>query len=153
MHQSEGGELGYRCSHCGFEEKRNFCPNCGAPLSGISDTTDKSTELKGPWTERCPVCRSNPLRPVIEKKVLGGEKVTDIFKCSSCDALFVPDGGKYKLARVRDKLTQVWKEYGNKSLTTQEWRRIAYGGMSDARQRKAIIMDMLADITEEKNEP
>ena len=142
-----------KCPQCGFEEQWSYCPHCGAPLSETSAMGPSAAELHGPWTDKCPVCRAQPLRPVIEKSVLGGAKTTDMFKCDNCEAFFIPHDGKYKLTKVRDKATQTWRAYGNKSLTGEEWKHIAFGGVSDAQQQQARIMDMLADITKENTKP
>lgn len=142
-----------KCPSCGFEDKRNFCPNCGAPLSGVPDMANGTADLKGPWTEKCPVCRSGPLQPVVERKLFGGVKTAASLKCNNCEALFIPYGSKYTLTKVRDKSAQIWIQYGNESLTEEEWKRIASGGMSDAKQRQARIMDLLTDITGERIEP
>ena len=137
-----------KCYRCGFEDKRNFCPNCGAPLSELPDIADSVDNLEGAWTDKCPVCRASPLKPVLERTLLDAVKPTTKHKCSNCDAFFVLYDGKYKLVRVRDKSAQIWRDYGGKSLTGEEWKRIASGGMSDIKMREAKIKEMLTDLTE-----
>lgn len=137
-----------RCPNCGFEEKLNFCPNCGAPLSQVSDMASAAPDLEERWTAKCPVCRSDHLEPVLERKLFGGIKMTAKLKCNTCGALFIPHGSKYTLTKVRDKSAQTWIQYGNKSLTEEEWKRIA-----DTKQRQARILHSLTDIAEDKKNP
>jgi len=109
--------------------------------------------LTSTWTEKCPVCRNGSLQEVIERKLFGGMRATGNFQCNSCRALFVLHGNKYRLTKVDDKSLEALREYGGKDLTENEWRRISYGGISDAKQRELDIQAMLTDIKEGKIEP
>jgi len=141
-----------RCPNCGFEDEGNFCSKCGAPLPAAPNMANSVADLEGAWTEKCPVCRNGSLQEVIEKKLFGGMRTTQNFQCNSCHALFVLHANKYRLTKVDDKSLQVWREYGGKDLTKDEWKRITCGGMSDANQREADIQAMLTDIKEGKIE-
>jgi len=99
------------------------------------------------WTDRCPVCKAGKLENIKEKKLFGLITVENLI-CNKCGAVFAIAGDKYKLARVSDKANTVWQEYSRQNLTSTEWRNIAYGGMSDAKQMEADIEYYLEQLKE-----
>lgn len=122
-------------------------PPTTANTSATARPSEKEMERsKAAWTAKCPACRSGTLQEVVERKLFGGMKTTQNLQCNSCRALFVMHGSKYRLTKVDDKSLSVWREYGGKDLTKKEWKRIAYGGVSDADQREADIQAALKDI-------
>jgi len=122
-----------KCPNCGFEDAGNFCSHCGTALPQPSVA---GKEVAAPdlfWTAKCPVCRTARLEMVTEKRLFG-LKTTESLKCGNCGAVFTPDGDRYKLTAVKDKTNTGWQDYGNQSLTEREWKTIASGGLSDAKQ-------------------
>lgn len=99
---------------------------------------------EGSWLDKCPVCKSNELSTVAEKKLFG--LVTSRRIECSCGAVFEPRGVGYELTRVEDTLLPVWQGYGHQILTEREWRNIAHGGMSDAKQREADMEIWWAEL-------
>ncbi|MCD6427619.1 MAG: hypothetical protein J7L03_05970 [Caldisericaceae bacterium] len=89
------------------------------------------TDLK-----KCPVCKSEKLEEVTKKRLFSSVKE---LICKNCGAVFVRDGGMYKLVKVKDRANPIWIEYGNRFLTAREWNNIANGGMSDEKQREVDI--------------
>ncbi|MCC7566467.1 MAG: hypothetical protein KO206_09380 [Methanomicrobiaceae archaeon] len=64
----------------------------------------------------------------------------EVYSCPGCGATFTPMGnGTFRFSGVADRSNPLWKNYGKQTLTGDEWRRIAYGGVSDARQRELDI--------------
>jgi len=134
-----------KCTKCGFEDEGNFCSRCGAPLPRPSAAKEEVLVPESPWTAKCPVCKSSHLEMAAQKKFLG-LRTTLSYKCSNCGAIFSPDGSKYNLTTVRDKSNPVWQNYGNKSLTEWEWKAIASGGLSNARQHEADMEQWMAAL-------
>ena len=135
-----------KCPTCGFEDEGDFCSNCGAPLLQIPLKSNQPRNVKNPWAAKCPVCRRGSLRSMVKQKLLGGLTMTRVLRCYQCGAVFTPDRNKYVLSDVGNKSARVWREYGMKSLTGEEWKRIASGGVSNARQRAIDIRNILLDI-------
>ncbi len=134
-----------KCSKCGFEDEGNFCSRCGAPLPKPSIAKEEVLVPEAPWTAKCPVCKSGWLEQVTHKSLFGF-KTTENLKCPNCGAIFSPDGSRYKLTAVKDKSKPVWQDYGNKSLTEQEWKTIASGGLSNAKQHEADMEQWLTAL-------
>jgi hypothetical protein len=138
-----------KCPKCGFEDEGNFCSRCGAPLPKTPIAEEEAAVPEAPWTAKCPVCNSGQLEPVIHKSLFG-LKTTENLKCTNCGAIFSPDGDKYKLTTVKNKSDPVWQNYGNQSLTEQEWKTIASGGLSDTKQYEADMEQWLTALKEGK---
>lgn len=127
--------MGMRCPACGFEDEGRYCSNCGGLLAGEA----KTAPVEGPWTERCPACRARPLAETVSRGFLGLTS-REVYSCPGCGATFTPMGnGTFRFSGVADRSNPLWKNYGKQTLTGDEWRRIAYGGVSDARQRELDI--------------
>lgn len=139
------------CPNCGVENEGNFCIKCGAPLkqAEVVRKEPPQTLPEALWTEKCPVCQSGRLEETAQKKLFGLRTSTNL-TCDKCDAVFVPDGNKYKLTNVMNKLFPIWQEYNKQSLTTEEWKRISYGGMSDDKQHEADMEQYMTDLKEGK---
>lgn len=86
------------------------------------------------WRDLCPVCREAPLTPFPKRRIPGGSKRN--MRCSNCGAVFMYKGNGYLLSRVSDRNTRAWRLYGGKTLTEEEWTRIANGGVSNELQRE-----------------
>jgi hypothetical protein len=84
----------------------------------------------------------------VTHKSLFGLKTTENLECPNCGAVFAPDGDRYKLTSIKDKSNPVWQDYGNKGLTEQEWKTIASGGVSNARQHEADIEQWMTSLKE-----
>jgi hypothetical protein len=138
-----------KCPKCGFEDEGNFCSRCGASLPKAPIAKEEAAVPEAAWTAKCPVCKSGQLK-LATYKGLFGIKTTLSYKCTNCDAIFTPDGDKYKLTTVKDKSNPVWQNYGNKSLTEREWKTIASGGLSDDRQHEADMEQWLTALKEGK---
>ncbi len=131
-----------RCPVCGFEDEGRYCSNCGALLAGGTEAVPAT----GSWLERCPVCRTRPLEETVSRGFLGLMS-RQVYACPGCGATFTPEGGEmFRLSKAADQSNPIWKTYGNQTLTGGEWRRIAHGGVSDARQRALDIEYALGEI-------
>lgn len=138
-----------KCAKCGFEDKGKFCSNCGAPLSQPEFLIEREVSREAAWLDKCPVCKSGKLS-VVSKKKLWGLITTENIECDSCGAVFVQKGEKYKLIKALDTSNVVWQDYGNQSLTEREWKNIAYGGMSDAKQKEVDMEFWMKQLKEGK---
>jgi len=132
-----------KCPRCGFEDTGNFCSNCGAPLQSPEQTQEMDRPQN--WTDICPVCKSGHLQSE-NRKALMGLLSKRGYKCSQCDAFFTEKSGRYQLTEVSDQSNDAWVQYKNKLLGSDEWRRIAGGGLSDAKQRQKDIQQYYIDL-------
>lgn len=101
------------------------------------------------WLDKCPVCKSGKLLSVTKKKFFGLAK-TNCFECNNCNAIFIQKDQRFQLTEVIDNSNPVWQLYGKQILTEREWKNIAYGGMSDARQKEADLEYWLTQLKEGK---
>jgi ribosomal protein L40E/ribosomal protein L37AE/L43A len=116
------------CPQCGHINPvdAKYCLDCGVKLSSEDEINDKPD---------CPVCKTGSLNSSVHKGALGlGTK--RIFKCDKCGAEFETKGDKYKLTHILNTNNETWRKYHGQTLTTEEWARIAGGGVSDAEQNK-----------------
>ncbi len=137
-----------KCPRCGFWDEGKFCSNCGAPLP--QPKMEKPDVPEGvAWVDKCPVCKSGKLVEITKKRLFGLVK-TEELECNNCGAKFVRHGDRYKLVWVEDTTHPVWQEYGNQTLTPREWKNIAYGGMSDAKQKELDMECWMTELREGK---
>lgn len=123
-----------RCPDCGFEGEGRYCSNCGRLLAGEAKTAPVPGTRS--WSEKCPACRATSLEATVSRGFLGLIS-REAYACPNCGATFTLTGdGTFKFSGVADRTNPVWNEYGNQTLTADEWWRIANGGVSDARQRE-----------------
>lgn len=137
-----------QCPNCGFEGEGKYCSNCGN-LLGVrpgEPAGETTVPVQGSWSDRCPACGSESLSKTAEKKFFGLTS-REAFTCSKCGAVFVPmNKDTFKLTQIADRSNPVWTDYGNQVLKDQEWLRIAYGGLSDAKQREVDIEYLLEQL-------
>lgn len=58
-------------------------------------------------------------------------------QCDNCQARFDKKGDKYQLSYVSDESALVWRDYNYQTLEDREWKNIAYGGLSDEKQKES----------------
>lgn len=101
------------------------------------------------WRELCPACNSSPLATKTYKGILS---TTEMLECDYCGAVFEPKGIKYKFKAIYDISSDFWKRYGRKTLTEDEWTRIAHGGISDEEknilEQKASQNDLVSFVNQ-----
>lgn len=137
-----------KCLKCGFEDDGNFCSNCGSPLpqsKSIEKQTHTNVPEKSSWLDKCPVCQFGILSAITKKKLFG-LVTTDEYKCANCGATFARKEEKYKLFQVQDISNTIWQDYGEKRLTSREWKNIAYGGMSDYKQKEVDLETWMTEL-------
>ena len=141
-----------QCVKCGFHNEGNFCSNCGATLSPPHSPAKREAAdpaANESWLDKCPVCKLASLSPVARKKLLG-LVTTESIECAGCGASFTRRGERYQLSEVRDTSEPVWQEYGKQTLMESEWRNIAHGAMSDARQRDVDMEHWMTELKQGK---
>ena len=117
-----------------------------AATGGLLAGEAKAAPAHVSWTERCPACRAKPLAEAVSRGFLGLTS-REVYACPGCGATFTPAGnGTFRFSGVADRSNPAWENYGNQTLTGDEWRRIAYGGVSDARQRDLDIERALGEF-------
>lgn len=136
-----------KCPKCGFEDEGKFCSNCGSALSQSNVLSTAAIPPEGSWLDKCPVCKSGKLTSVSKKKLFGLSKEEKV-ECINCKASFSKKDNKYQLSYVTDGSIPLWQDYGTQILEEREWKAIAYGGLSDEKQKEA---DMDAWLTRFKN--
>jgi len=139
------------CTKCGKEarEKAAFCSRCGATIpeaQSVSDTefSQPKKHSGDPWYARCPVCKSGKLAQNWKRAMLGILK-TEYFECT-CGATLERNGDRWRLTKVRDQSAQAWTNYGNQSLTEEEWKDVADGRISDCEHRESDMKRPLDEI-------
>lgn len=156
-------ENGESCSSCGNlnPPHAKFCFECGGRLKAEGDQVVESPEAPSEeatekehisqetpikttdveyiptngsetWRELCPACNMNPLTPKNYKGILSSK---NILECDYCGAVFEEHSKKYKFKAIYDISSDFWKKYGRKTLTEDEWTRIAHGGLSNEEKR------------------
>jgi len=138
------------CPECGFEDEGNFCSNCGASLSQLDVSLEQESSqvpAEGSWLDKCPICKSGKLSSATKKKLFGLVKTQNV-ECDTCGAVFTQNNEKYKLSKTLDASNSTWQEYGNQALMADEWKNIAYGGLSNAKQQE---VDMESWLTRLRN--
>lgn len=135
------------CPECGYEDEGNFCSNCGASLSQLAATPKQEPipSVEASWLDKCPVCKSGKLSSATKKKLFGLVNSQSV-ECDSCGATFTQKDEKYKLSKVSDTSNSTWQEYGNQALMAEEWKNIAYGGLSASRQREVDLGSWLTRL-------
>jgi len=103
--------------------------------------------VEASWLDKCPVCKSGRLSSITKKKLFG-LVILENFECENCGAIYAQKGEKYKLTKVSNTSNTVWQEYGNRSLAEGEWKNIAYGGMSDAKQKETDMEYWMTQLKE-----
>ena len=132
------------CRNCGTSIDTNdkFCPSCGARLQETTQTHDENVPKETPWTAKCPICKTGSLFQVIERGISGGIKNTAHYKCNYCDAFFMYGKTGYKLTGCREKSLLAWQKYHGNTLTTEEWKSIAYMKPSEIIRQGHIEIDI-----------
>lgn len=138
------------CPVCGTVNPPDakFCMGCGlnleetlkAPPEGVPEEPPVKTleteyippDDSSSWRELCPACKQKPLTPKTYNGILSHKT---LLECDYCGAVFEPHGTKFKFKAIYDISSDIWKKYGRKTLTEEEWTRIAHGGISNEETR------------------
>lgn len=139
-----------KCPKCGFEDEGKFCSNYGTSLPQPDFPVEQEAPkapAEASWLDECPVCKSGKLSPITKKRLFGLIS-TESFECSGCGAIFTSKEDKYRLTKVTNTSDMVWQEYGNQILTEREWKNIAYGGISNARQKEVDMEYWMTQLKE-----
>jgi len=135
-----------RCPNCGYEDEGNYCSNCGSPLLHQPAATAPEKGLR--WYERCPACGAGRLSKTVSRGFMGLTS-TESYSCPNCGAVFTREGSNtFKLSRITDTSRPAWRDYANQTLSDEEWKRIADGGVSDARQRELDLDHLITAVRE-----
>lgn len=100
-----------------------------------SEEIQDNEDFKVDWRDKCPVCKSSKLISRVHKGTFG-LSTKNTLECDNCGAIFEEKSHKYKLKKVNDVNSSLWKKYRNQTLKEEEWTRIANGGVSDAEKRR-----------------
>ena len=141
-----------KCLECGFEDDGKYCSNCGALLPQADlpiEQKDSKVPAEISWLDKCPVCKLGRLSTLNKGKFFNAVSSENI-KCDNCGAIFVKKGEKYRLTKVPDTSNVIWKDYGNKELMEREWKNIAYGGVSDTKQKETDMELLMEELKEGK---
>lgn len=134
-----------RCPNCGYEDEGKYCSNCGSPL--LHQPAESAPD-KGEWYDRCPACRAGRLSKTVSRGFLGLTS-TESYSCPNCGAVFTQEGSnRFKLSSISDTTRPAWRDYANHTLSDLERKRIAGGGVSDARQRELDLDHAITSIVE-----
>jgi|SRR2546430_17685079 hypothetical protein len=98
-------------------------PRYGRPLETPTTLEDKPNPIA-----LCVTCRSKDL---FQETNLFWFWLRWRFVCNECGTTLQQVGDKYKLTRVVDLESPVWRKYAGKILYSREWANIANGGLSD----------------------
>ena len=71
------------------------------------------------------------LTPKTYKGILSSK---NILECDYCGAVFEEHSKKFKFKAIYDITSDFWKKYGRKTLSEEEWTRIAHGGIFNEEQ-------------------
>ena len=159
----EKGEICSSCGNLNPPHAK-FCLECGARMKSGGDPdveyseapseepteeehtapkTPDETPIKTPkveyippkgsetWRELCPACNMSSLTPKTYKGILSSK---NILECDYCGAVFEEHSKKFKFKAIYDITSDFWKKYGRKTLSEEEWTRIAHGGISNEEQ-------------------
>jgi len=138
-----------KCPKCGFKDEGKFCSNCGSALSQ-SDVPAIPADVS--WLDKCPVCKTGKLSSISKKKLFGLSK-EEKNECINCSASFTKKNNSYQLTYVTNDYDPFWQEFGNQTLEEREWKAIAYGGLSDEKQKEADIAVWLNQLKSGKIPP
>jgi hypothetical protein len=98
-------------------------PRYGRSLEGLTLGDDRPNPI-----HLCVTCRSKDLSRETHLFWLWRRWC---FVCNECGTALQQVGDKYKLVRVVDSESAIWRKYAGKILYSREWANIANGGLSD----------------------
>jgi len=112
-----------------------------------SDREDPEVLENTVWLGKCPICKLGKL-VFTTKTSLFGLVTVESFECDSCGAVFTKRRGKCALSKVSSNSDAIWGEYVGQSLTETEWKNIATGGMSNAKQKEVDMENWVTQLKE-----
>lgn len=158
------------CVECGVEnlDDANFCANCGKRFEEDVDLTNSDlekdninqlTNLQNPLQiplkykgyniieeGSCFHCNQHTFIQLNKRSLLSDKWA---YFCTNCGLTFEKQGTGFKLIDISDKTSRIWELYKLKTLTIQEWERIAQGGLSDkdqAERNKQLALEKQQEL-------
>jgi hypothetical protein len=123
-------------------------PSAVSPPGAPAATAPSPPSPPKPAASLCPVCRQASLQPTTVRGVLGLHHRPALL-CPHCGATLVQDdddSARFTLTETHDRALAGWQTYAHKTLSVDEWQRIAAGGASDAEQTELDLGEAMSAL-------
>jgi hypothetical protein len=101
------------------------------------------------WVDKCPICKKSK---VIQTTLTdnAGQLQKIYAKCKNCKALFTKTDEGYRLDSCQEPTSAVWNDYSGQTLSVDDWKRIADGGKSAAKEKEDDLEEFATRVREGK---